>query len=62
MKRTLLIGGLTAALTGAGPAAATPPTPAQVAALDAASAVPRIYPYWHQAQGSLADRNPFPTR
>jgi len=33
MKRTLLIGGLTAALTGAGPAAATPPTPAQVAAL-----------------------------
>ena len=34
-------------------------TPAQVAALDAASARPRIYPYWHQAQ--FAERNPFPT-
>jgi aryl-alcohol dehydrogenase-like predicted oxidoreductase len=34
-------------------------TPAQVAALDAASAKPRIYPYWHQAQ--FAERNPFPT-
>lgn len=34
-------------------------TPAQVAALDAASAKPRIYPYWHQEQ--FAERNPFPT-
>ena len=34
-------------------------TPAQVATLDAASARPRIYPYWHQAQ--FAERNPFPT-
>ncbi|MES1167158.1 MAG: aldo/keto reductase, partial [Pseudomonadota bacterium] len=34
-------------------------TPAQVAALDAASAKERIYPYWHQAQ--FAERNPFPT-
>ena len=33
-------------------------TPAQVAKLDAASAVPRIYPYWHQSQ--FADRNPPP--
>jgi len=31
----------------------------QVARLDAASAKPRIYPYWHQAQ--FAERNPFPT-
>ena len=35
------------------------PTPAQIARLDAASAKPRIYPYWHQAQ--FAERNPFPT-
>lgn len=34
-------------------------TPAQVARLEAASAKPRIYPYWHQAQ--FAERNPFPT-
>ena len=34
-------------------------TPEQVATLDAASAVPRIYPYWHQA--GFAQRNPFPT-
>ena len=34
-------------------------TVAQVARLDAASAKPRIYPYWHQAQ--FAERNPFPT-
>jgi aryl-alcohol dehydrogenase-like predicted oxidoreductase len=34
-------------------------TPQQVAALDAASAVPRPYPYWHQAQ--FSERNPFPT-
>jgi aryl-alcohol dehydrogenase-like predicted oxidoreductase len=34
-------------------------TPPQVARLDAASARPRIYPYWHQAQ--FKDRNPFPT-
>ena len=34
-------------------------TPAQVAALDAASAVPPVYPYWHQA--GFAERNPFPT-
>ena len=33
-------------------------TPEQVATLDAASAVPRAYPYWHQA---FFDRNPFPT-
>ena len=33
-------------------------TPDQVKKLDAASAVPRIYPYWHQAG---FDRNPFPT-
>ena len=31
----------------------------QVARLDAASAVPKIYPYWHQVQ--YKDRNPFPT-
>jgi aryl-alcohol dehydrogenase-like predicted oxidoreductase len=30
----------------------------QVKKLDAASAVPRIYPYWHQAG---FERNPFPT-
>jgi len=34
-------------------------TPAQVAVLETASARPRIYPYWHQAQ--FAERNPFPT-
>lgn len=34
-------------------------TPAQVSRLDAASAKPRTYPYWHQAQ--FAERNPFPT-
>lgn len=33
-------------------------TPEQVAKLDAASAVPLAYPYWHQVQ--FADRNPFP--
>jgi aryl-alcohol dehydrogenase-like predicted oxidoreductase len=34
-------------------------TPDQVAKLDAASAVPMTYPYWHQKQFA---RNPFPTR
>ena len=34
-------------------------TPAQVSRLEAASAKPRTYPYWHQAQ--FAERNPFPT-
>ncbi len=34
-------------------------TPAQVTRLETASAKPRIYPYWHQAQ--FAERNPFPT-
>ena len=34
-------------------------TPAQIGKLDAASAVAKIYPYWHQA--SFANRNPFPT-
>jgi aryl-alcohol dehydrogenase-like predicted oxidoreductase len=34
-------------------------TPAQIARLDGASAKPKIYPYWHQAQ--FAERNPFPT-
>jgi aryl-alcohol dehydrogenase-like predicted oxidoreductase len=34
-------------------------TPAQVAVLDAASAVTPIYPYWHQR--GFAERNPFPT-
>ncbi len=33
-------------------------TPPQVAKLDAASAVPRIYPYWHQA--FFVERNPPP--
>jgi aryl-alcohol dehydrogenase-like predicted oxidoreductase len=33
--------------------------PAHVARLEAASAKPRTYPYWHQAQ--FAERNPFPT-
>jgi aryl-alcohol dehydrogenase-like predicted oxidoreductase len=34
-------------------------TPEQAAALDAASAVPVAYPYWHQRQAA-ADRNPLP--
>jgi aryl-alcohol dehydrogenase-like predicted oxidoreductase len=34
-------------------------TPAQVAKLDAASAMPPVYPYWHQKQ--FKERNPFPT-
>jgi len=34
-------------------------TQAQVAKLDGASAVPRAYPYWHQA--FFTERNPFPT-
>ena len=34
-------------------------TPEQVRKLDEASAVPRIYPYWHQA--GFGERNPFPT-
>jgi aryl-alcohol dehydrogenase-like predicted oxidoreductase len=34
-------------------------TPEQVARLDAASAVPPAYPYWHQKQ--FKERNPFPT-
>jgi aryl-alcohol dehydrogenase-like predicted oxidoreductase len=33
-------------------------TPAQVAALDAASAVPLTYPYWHQR--GFEERNPKP--
>jgi len=33
--------------------------PAHLAALEAASAKTRTYPYWHQAQ--FAERNPFPT-
>lgn len=32
----------------------------QIERLDKASAVERIYPYWHQAQ--FVERNPFPTR
>jgi aryl-alcohol dehydrogenase-like predicted oxidoreductase len=35
-------------------------TPAQVATLDAASAVTPAYPYWHQL--GFAERNPFPTK
>jgi aryl-alcohol dehydrogenase-like predicted oxidoreductase len=34
-------------------------TPEQVAKLDAASAVPLTYPYWHQK--GFPERNPFPT-
>jgi len=34
-------------------------TPEQVAKLDRASAVPKSYPYWHQA--GFTERNPFPT-
>jgi aryl-alcohol dehydrogenase-like predicted oxidoreductase len=33
-------------------------TPEQVAKLDAASAQPLAYPYWHQVQ--FVERNPFP--
>jgi len=33
-------------------------TPAQVAKLEAASEVPRIYPNWHQVQ--FVERNPLP--
>jgi aryl-alcohol dehydrogenase-like predicted oxidoreductase len=33
-------------------------SPAQVAKLDRASAVPLVYPYWHQRQ--FRERNPFP--
>jgi aryl-alcohol dehydrogenase-like predicted oxidoreductase len=33
-------------------------TASQIAALDAASKVARVYPYWHQAQ--FAQRNPLP--
>ncbi len=35
-------------------------TPEQVAKLDAASALPLAYPYWHQVQ--FDERNPFPTK
>ena len=35
-------------------------TPEQVATLDAASAIPAAYPYWHQA--GFAERNPFPVK
>ncbi|HEY1084403.1 MAG TPA: aldo/keto reductase [Prosthecobacter sp.] len=35
-------------------------TAEQVAKLDEASAVPKIYPYWHQA--GFEERNPFPTK
>jgi aryl-alcohol dehydrogenase-like predicted oxidoreductase len=35
-------------------------TPEQIAKLDAVSAVPRAYPYWHQAQ--FGERNPFPVK
>ena len=35
-------------------------TAEQVAALDTASAVTPIYPYWHQR--NFTERNPFPTR
>ena len=34
-------------------------TTEQVARLDAASAQPKVYPYWHQA--FFKGRNPFPT-
>jgi aryl-alcohol dehydrogenase-like predicted oxidoreductase len=34
-------------------------SPAQVARLDAASAMTPIYPYWHQK--GFGERNPFPT-
>jgi aryl-alcohol dehydrogenase-like predicted oxidoreductase len=34
-------------------------TKEQVAVLDRASAIPKIYPYWHQA--GFTERNPFPT-
>ena len=35
-------------------------TPEQIAKLDAASAVPLAYPYWHQVQ--FDERNPFPVK
>jgi len=35
-------------------------SPEQIATLDAASARPQTYPYWHQRRTS-SDRNPFPT-
>jgi aryl-alcohol dehydrogenase-like predicted oxidoreductase len=35
-------------------------TPDQIARLDAASAVPLAYPYWHQTQ--FPERNPFPVK
>ena len=34
-------------------------TKEQIARLDAASEVPKTYPYWHQA--GFKERNPFPT-
>lgn len=34
-------------------------TPEQLARLDAASAIPAVYPYWHQKE--FTERNPFPT-
>ena len=34
-------------------------TPEQMSRLDAASAIPTVYPYWHQK--GLSERNPFPT-
>jgi diketogulonate reductase-like aldo/keto reductase len=40
-------------------AAAFSLTPEQVARLDAASARPMVYPYWHQ-QATYAERNPLP--
>jgi len=35
-------------------------TPEQIAKLDAASATPLSYPYWHQA--GFSERNPFPVK
>ena len=34
-------------------------TPEQMSRLDAASAIPTVYPYWHQK--GFNERNPFPT-
>jgi aryl-alcohol dehydrogenase-like predicted oxidoreductase len=34
-------------------------TPEQMSKLDAASAIPTAYPYWHQK--GFGERNPFPT-
>jgi len=34
-------------------------TPEQMSRLDAASAIPPVYPYWHQK--GFSERNPFPT-